>query len=80
VGFTATLVVTSASLLALSTASANAAPSAGPIRNAAYSQCIDAPGGALNVRLKLARCSGSGTQQWAFMPTGGKQSGVFAER
>src|SRR4051812_27570360 len=49
VGFTAMLVVTSASLLALCTAPANAAPSPGPIRNAAYSQCIDAPGGALNV-------------------------------
>jgi len=64
------LVVTSANLLALSTAPANAAPSPGPIHNAAYSQCIDAPGGALNVRLKLVECSGSGTQQWVFIPTG----------
>src|SRR3954447_12417391 len=55
----------------LSTAPANAAPSPGPliVRNAAYSQCIDAPGGALNVRLKLVECSGSDTQQWVFMPT-----------
>jgi hypothetical protein len=74
---TATLVVTSASLLALSTAPANANPSDGTIRNAAYSQCIDAPGGALNVRLKLVACSVSSTQpdaptqQWTFIPIGG---------
>jgi hypothetical protein len=65
---TTTLVVTSASLLALSTAPATQLD--GILRNAAYSQCIDAPGGVLNVRLKLVACSGSGTQQWAFMPTG----------
>jgi hypothetical protein len=68
--FTAVLVVTSASLLTLGTASATAAPSPGPIRNAAYSQCIDAPGGGFNVRLKLADCSGSGTQRWAFEQVG----------
>src|SRR5690242_11980828 len=77
---TATLVVTSASLLALSTAPANATPSDGPIRNAAYSQCIDAPGGALNVRLKLVACSGSGTQQWAFMPTGAANTYVIRNK
>jgi hypothetical protein len=75
---TATLVVISASLLALSTAPANATPSNGPIRNAAYSQCIDAPHGALNVRLKLVACnSSSGTQQWAFMPTGAANTYVI---
>jgi Ricin-type beta-trefoil lectin domain len=77
---TATLVVTSASLFALSTAPANAAPSDGPIRNAAYSQCIDAPGGRLNVRLKLVACSGSGTQQWTFMPTGAANTYVIRNR
>ena len=71
------LVVTSASLLAISTAPANAAPSPGPIRNAAYSQCIDAPGGALNVRLQLVECSGSDTQQWVFMPTGAANTYVI---
>jgi ricin-type beta-trefoil lectin protein len=74
---TATLVLTSASLLALSAAPANATPSDGTIRNAAYSQCIDAPGGALNVRLKLVACSSSGTQQWAFMPTGAANTYVI---
>jgi hypothetical protein len=74
---TATLVVTSASLLALSTAPANATPPNGPIRNAAYSQCIDAPGGALNVRLKLVACSSSGTQQWTFLPTGAANTYVI---
>jgi hypothetical protein len=73
----ATLVVTSASLLALSAAPANATPSDGSIRNAAYSQCIDAPGGALNVRLKLVACSSSGTQQWAFVPTGATNTYVI---
>lgn len=74
----ATLVVTSASLLALSTAPANATPPNGPIRNSAYSQqCIDAPGGKLNVRLKLVACSSSGTQQWAFMPTGAANTYVI---
>lgn len=77
---TATLVVTSASLLALSTAPANATPSDGPIRNAAYSQCIDAPGGALNVRLKLVACSSSGTQQWEFIPTGAANTYVIRNR
>jgi hypothetical protein len=41
------------------------------IRNAAFSQCVDAPGGTLNVRLRLADCSASiGTRRWAFVPTG----------
>jgi hypothetical protein len=79
-GFTAMLVVTSASLLALSTAPANAAPSPGPIRNATYSQCIDAPSGALNVRLKLVKCSSSDTQQWVFMPSGAANTYVIRNR
>lgn len=41
------------------------------VRNAAYSQCVDAPGGTLNVRLKLADCSAStSTRRWALVPTG----------
>lgn len=40
------------------------------VRNAAYEQCIEAPGGTLNVRLKLAACSISATRMWAFVPTG----------
>jgi hypothetical protein len=41
------------------------------IRNAAFSQCVDAPGGGLNVRLKLAPCSAFvATRRWAFVPTG----------
>jgi len=68
--FAALLALSSASLLALTTAPANAATADAPIVNDAYRQCIDAPGGALNVRLKLASCSGSGTQKWAFIPTG----------
>jgi hypothetical protein len=67
-------------ITALSTAPANATPSDGPIRNAAYSQCIDAPGGALNVRLKLVACSGSGTQQWAFTPTGAANTYVIRNK
>src|SRR5207248_6963350 len=40
------------------------------IENVAFSQCIDAPGGALNVRLRLAPCSpsSSSTQLWTLMP------------
>ena len=67
-------------ITALSTPPANATPSDGPIRNAAYSQCIDAPGGALNVRLKLVPCSGSGTQQWAFVPTGAANTYVIRNK
>lgn len=74
---TATLVMIIASLLDLSIAPANATPLNGNIRNAAYSQCIDAPRGALNVRLKLVACSSSGTQQWAFIPTGAKNTYVI---
>lgn len=41
------------------------------IRNAAFSQCVDAPGGTLNVRLKLANCSTLiSTRRWAFVPAG----------
>jgi hypothetical protein len=41
------------------------------IRNAAFSECIDAPGGRLNVVLKLASCSDAPrTRKWAFVPTG----------
>jgi len=50
---------------------AAAANNSQQIRNAAFSQCVDAPGGALNVRLKLSDCSASiGTRRWAFVPTG----------
>ncbi|MGA5300073.1 RICIN domain-containing protein [Nucisporomicrobium flavum] len=49
----------------------SAAQSFNQIRNAAFSQCIDAPGGALNVQLRLAPCSRStGTRLWTFVPTG----------
>jgi hypothetical protein len=41
------------------------------IRNAAFSQCVDAPGGGLNVRLRLAPCSFfPATRRWLFVPTG----------
>jgi hypothetical protein len=76
-GFTAALLVTGAGALALSPAAAQAAPSTGPIRNVAYAQCVDAPGGGLNVRLRLVNCSGSGTQQWAFTPTGAPDTYVI---
>jgi hypothetical protein len=78
---TATLVMISVSLLALSTAPANATtPLDGLIRNVAYSQCIDAPGGKLNVRLKLDECSNSGTQQWEFRPTGAANTYIIRNR
>ncbi|MER5435723.1 RICIN domain-containing protein [Streptomyces sp. NPDC002588] len=44
-----------------------AATSYHEIVNLAYNQCIEAPGGALNVRLRLADCNGSSTQKWAFV-------------
>ena len=38
------------------------------IVNYAINQCIEAPGGVLNVRLRLARCNpGSRAQKWAFV-------------
>ncbi|WP_405995861.1 RICIN domain-containing protein [Streptomyces sp. NBC_00986] len=51
-------------------AAAAAASSYHTIRNMAYAQCVDAPGGVLNVRLQLANCNGSSTQNWAFVSTG----------
>ncbi|MGQ4437256.1 RICIN domain-containing protein [Streptomyces sp. SAS_260] len=51
-------------------ANAAAASSYHTIKNMAYSQCVDAPGGVLNVRLQLANCNGSSTQNWAFVSTG----------
>ncbi|MER7923189.1 RICIN domain-containing protein [Streptomyces sp. NPDC096057] len=51
-------------------AAAAAASSYHTIKNMAYSQCVDAPGGVLNVRLQLANCNGSTTQNWAFVSTG----------
>jgi hypothetical protein len=44
-----------------------AASSYHEIVNYAYNQCLEAPGGTLNVRLRLAGCNGSGTQKWAFV-------------
>ncbi|NEA68773.1 RICIN domain-containing protein [Streptomyces sp. SID12488] len=41
------------------------------LKNVAFGQCIDAPGGQLNVRLQLADCSNSPTQKWAFIPVPG---------
>ncbi|MDV9178367.1 RICIN domain-containing protein [Streptomyces sp. W16] len=49
---------------------AAAASSYHTIKNLAYNQCVDAPGGVLNVRLQLANCNGSSTQNWAFVSTG----------
>ncbi|GGN32113.1 hypothetical protein GCM10011578_070550 [Streptomyces fuscichromogenes] len=49
---------------------AAAASSYHTIKNLAYGQCVDAPGGVLNVRLQLAGCNGSSTQNWAFVSTG----------
>lgn len=40
------------------------------LKNKAYSQCMDAPGGTLNVTLKLTTCGLSTTQHWASVPTG----------
>jgi hypothetical protein len=41
------------------------------IRNAAFTQCVDAPGGLLNVRLKLDTCSSfASTRNWVLVPTG----------
>jgi len=40
------------------------------IQNKAYSQCMYAPGGALNVTLKLGSCSASSYTYWASVPTG----------
>jgi hypothetical protein len=38
------------------------------IENRKYHQCLDAPGGALNVRLKLSSCNNSSSsQKWAFV-------------
>ena len=68
-------------------AAAVAASSYHTIKNLAYNQCVDAPGGALNVRLQLVSCNGSSTQNWAFVSTGStdtyylvnQQSGYCAE-
>ncbi|MEV5958227.1 RICIN domain-containing protein [Streptomyces sp. NPDC051987] len=49
---------------------AAAASSYHTIKNLAYGQCVDAPRGVLNVRLQLAVCNGSSTQNWAFVSTG----------
>jgi hypothetical protein len=37
------------------------------IQNRLYSQCMDAPGGAFNVILKLANCNSLTEQRWAFV-------------
>ncbi|KUM89748.1 hypothetical protein AQI88_39505 [Streptomyces cellostaticus] len=45
-----------------------AASSYHEIVNLAYHQCVEAPRGALNVRLRLAECNGlSAAQKWAFV-------------
>jgi len=49
---------------------AAAADASRQIRNAAFTQCVDAPGGRLNVRLRLAPCSTVPTRRWVFVPTG----------
>jgi hypothetical protein len=40
------------------------------IKNELYSQCVDAPGGTLNVTLRLASCGIAATQKWAFVAAG----------
>ena len=78
---TLTRMVTLAAALCLtavgSFAAASSASAAVPgtayqqIRNAVYSQCVDAPGGALNVHVKLENCSSAQpTRNWLLVPTG----------
>ncbi|MFC0548983.1 RICIN domain-containing protein [Kutzneria chonburiensis] len=74
-----------------SVAVANAAPAA-PVkpaaasdafrqmRNAAFTQCVDAPGGVLNVRLRLAPCSTLATRRWVFVPTGAPNTFFIVNR
>ena len=40
------------------------------IRNKAYDQCVEAPGGKLNVLLKLSICGTTPTQKWSFVAAG----------
>jgi len=40
------------------------------VKNYAYSQCANAPGGVLNVTLNLAGCSGNTDQHWSFVAAG----------
>ncbi|WP_198154254.1 RICIN domain-containing protein [Catenuloplanes japonicus] len=59
------------SFAAAGAASASAPVAYQQIRNAVHNQCVDAPGGALNVRVKLSDCSsGEPTRHWALVPTG----------
>lgn len=73
---TSTRLATTAAAFALTAAGSVAGASAASadsfvhFRNAAFSQCVDAPGGGLNVRLKLSPCSTSATQRWVLVPTG----------
>jgi hypothetical protein len=45
------------------------------IVNLAFSQCMDAPNGTLNVVLRIAACTNSDTQKWAFVAT--SSPGIF---
>jgi hypothetical protein len=54
-------------------AAAAAASSYHQLVNHAYNQCMDAPGGVLNVILKLSNCintTASSSQKWAFVAAG----------
>ncbi|MEV6160103.1 RICIN domain-containing protein [Nonomuraea sp. NPDC052129] len=70
-GLMALFLAGAASIMIANSASAAVPSGHRQIRNAAYSQCVDAPGGVLNVRLKLAPCSRLvSTRLWTFVPTG----------
>jgi hypothetical protein len=70
-GATALFLASAASAAVAGNASAAVPSGARQIRNAAFSQCVDAPGGADNVQLKLSPCNKSvRSRLWTFVPTG----------
>lgn len=50
------------------------------IVNLAHGQCLDAPGGALNVQLKLAKCNGTDSQKWVFVPASAPNTYYFVNK
>jgi hypothetical protein len=51
------------------------------IHNVAYGQCVDAPGGVLNVHLSLVPCSMTDTTQaWVLVPTGAASTFFIVNR
>jgi hypothetical protein len=73
----AALFLTVAGSVTTATDASAATVSSVQIENVAFSQCVETPSLAANLRLRIARCSLSSAQLWSLTPTGAPSTYVI---